>query len=222
MLAELPPIEQAAGELAFTDSGFALQGVRGRLLGGALTAAGGTQPRGAASRSWRAATPRWSRRAPSAARPSARASTLSGGFAYAVNVQAKDGLAAREPRIAAARRDSALPVPLAKSAVETLPLRVDIIPAAGGERDRIAIALGSACARRASPPQAATTRWRCNAPRSGFRPSATSRSACPSARGRWCTARCRRSTSSAGCRCWPAARTRRRRRGGAARRSRWK
>src|SRR5687767_4054050 len=42
---ELPPIEQAAGRLAFTDAGFTLQEVRGRLLGGGLPAVGGTHPR---------------------------------------------------------------------------------------------------------------------------------------------------------------------------------
>ncbi|MGH8724964.1 MAG: YhdP family protein, partial [Burkholderiales bacterium] len=38
--------------------------------------------------------------------------------------------------------ESRLPAPLAKSAAEPLPLRVDVIPSARGERDRIAIALG--------------------------------------------------------------------------------
>ena len=39
--------------------------------------------------------------------------------------------------------ESTLPPPLAKSAAETLPLRIEVNPAAGGERDRISVTLGA-------------------------------------------------------------------------------
>ena len=142
VIAELPPIEQAAGRVAFTDSGITLHGVRGRLLGGALTATGGTQPRGGVEIMVRGdATVEQARTIAPLDHPLGK--HVSGGFAYAVSVEAKDGLARVSLESPLRGVTSALPVPLAKSAVETLPLRVDIVPVAGGERDRIAISLGS-------------------------------------------------------------------------------
>ena len=142
VLDELPPIDQVAGHLTFTDDGFTLQGVRGRLLGGALTLSGGTNPRRGVEIVARGdATVEQARTVPPLDHPLTK--HLSGGFAYVVNVQAKDGLARVSLESPLRGVESALPVPLAKSAVETLPVRVDFIPTASGERDRIVIALGT-------------------------------------------------------------------------------
>ena len=139
---ELPPIEQAAGRLAFTDAGFTLHGVEGRLLGGALTAVGGTHPRRGVEVTVRGdATVEQARAVPRLDHPLGK--QLSGGFAYSATVQAKDGLARVTLESPLRGVTSALPAPLAKNAAETLPLRAELIPAAGGERDRIAISLGS-------------------------------------------------------------------------------
>src|SRR5688572_26002643 len=139
---ELPPIEQATGRLAFTDAGFTLQDVHGRLLGGALSATGGTHPRRGVEVTVRGdATVEQVRSVPPLDHPLGK--HLSGGFAYSATVQAKDGLARVTLESPLRGVTSALPAPLAKDAAETLPLRVDLIPAAGGERDRIAISLGS-------------------------------------------------------------------------------
>jgi len=141
VLDELPPIDQAGGRLTFTDDGFTLQGVRGRLLGGALTVSGGTHPRRGVEIVARGdATVEQARTVPPLDHPLAK--HLSGAFAYVVNVQAKDGLARVSLESPLRGVESALPVPLAKRAVETLPVRVDFIPTASGERDRIVIALG--------------------------------------------------------------------------------
>ena len=139
---ELPPIEQAAGRLVFTDSGFTLQDVHGRLLGGALTAVGGTHPRRGVEVTVRGdATVEQARTVPPLDHPLGK--HLSGGFAYSATVQAKDGLARVALESPLRGVTSALPAPLAKNAAETLPLRAELIPVAGGERDRIAISLGS-------------------------------------------------------------------------------
>ena len=87
--------------------------------------------------------PWWSRHARWRRSTIRSASSSRAGSRYTVSVQAKDGLARVSLESPLRGVTSALPVPLAKSAAETLPLRVDIIPVAGGERDRIAISLGS-------------------------------------------------------------------------------
>jgi uncharacterized protein (TIGR02099 family) len=135
----LPPIEQAAGKLAFTESSFTVHDVRGRLLGGALTVAGGTQPgrgveivaRGeAAFEATRALFDHPLRK------------QVTGSFSYLVKVNAQDGLARVSFDSPLRGIESRLPAPLAKSAAEALPLRIEVTPAAGGERDRISVALG--------------------------------------------------------------------------------
>ena len=142
LIDELPPLEQAAGRVAFTDGGFTLQNVRGRLLGGNLTAAGGSQAKRGVEITVRGDATVDAARAVSPL-DHALMKHVSGAFAYAVNVQAKDGLARVSFESPLRGVESALPVPLTKIAAETLPLRVDFIALPGGERDRIAIALGS-------------------------------------------------------------------------------
>ncbi|HEU5178198.1 MAG TPA: YhdP family protein, partial [Burkholderiales bacterium] len=142
VLDELPPIDEAAGRLTFTDDGFTLQGVRGRLLGGSLTASGASHPRRGVEIVVRGdATVEQARTVPPLDHPLAK--HLSGAFAYVVNVQAKDGLARVSLESPLRGVESALPAPLAKKAIETLPLRAEFIPTASGERDRIVIALGT-------------------------------------------------------------------------------
>ena len=68
---------------------------------------------------------------------------LSGTFGYFVTVRAQDGAARVSFESPLRGVESTLPAPLAKSAAESLPLRVEVNPAAKGERDRVSIALGA-------------------------------------------------------------------------------
>jgi uncharacterized protein (TIGR02099 family) len=140
VLSWLPPIEQAAGKLAFSESSFTLHDVRGKLLGGAVAISGGTRAdrgleliaRGdAAFDATRALFDHPLRK------------HVSGSFAYVVAVNAKDGLTRVSFESPLRGIESALPAPLQKSTAESLPLRIEVNPLAGGERDRISVALGS-------------------------------------------------------------------------------
>jgi uncharacterized protein (TIGR02099 family) len=140
VLSWLPPIEQAAGRLAFSESSVTLQEVRGRLFGGAVAIAGATHPgrglevvaRGDASFD-----------ATRALFDHPLRKHVSGGFAYVVTVNAKDGLARVSFDSPLRGIESSLPAPLAKRAAESLPLHIEVTPLAGGERDRVSVALGS-------------------------------------------------------------------------------
>ncbi|MGH8726444.1 MAG: YhdP family protein, partial [Burkholderiales bacterium] len=135
----LPPVEAAAGRLAFSESGFTLKDVRGRVLGGALAVSGGSQPRRGVEVVARGEA---SVEAAGALIDNPLRKYLSGGFSYVVNVREQNGAVRIGFESPLRGVESRLPAPLAKSAAEPLPLRVDVIPSARGERDRIAIALG--------------------------------------------------------------------------------
>ena len=135
----LPPIEQAAGRFSVSDQGFTLHEASGRMLGGALRVAGGTRPgRGLELAARGEASVEQARTLYD--HPFAR--QLSGRFAYTVGVRAQDGLARVSFESPLVGVGSTLPAPLAKNPGEALPLRVDVIPSAGGERDRISAVLG--------------------------------------------------------------------------------
>jgi len=136
----LPPVEAASGKLAFTESSFTLHEVRGRLLGGTLAVSGGTRPgRGLELAARGAATVEATR----ALFDHPLRKHLSGGFDYVVTVRGQGGLARVSFESPLRGVESSLPAPFAKSAAEALPLRVEVVPAAGGERDRVTAALGS-------------------------------------------------------------------------------
>lgn len=133
----LPPIERAAGRVTFTESTLTVQEGRGQLFGGPVTMSGGSNPDtgiGIVARG-EAAVPEmrtlfdhpWGTR-------------LAGSTPYTATVSIKGGrtqISFESPLRGVA---SELPPPLAKSAADTLPLRVDIYPAEG--RDRISVAVG--------------------------------------------------------------------------------
>ncbi|HEV3007580.1 MAG TPA: YhdP family protein, partial [Burkholderiales bacterium] len=136
----LPPIESASGRLAFGESSFTLHDVRGRLLGGAVGISGGTRAgrgvevlaRGDASfEATRVLFDHPLRK------------YVSGTFGYFVTVRTQDGAARVTFESPLRGLESTLPVPLAKSAAESLPLRVEVNPSAKGERDRISFSLGA-------------------------------------------------------------------------------
>jgi uncharacterized protein (TIGR02099 family) len=136
----LPPIEAAAGRLAFTESSFTLHDVSGRLFGGPVGISGGTRTgrgieifaRGDASFD-----------ATQALFDHPLRKYLAGGFGYSVTVREQDGAARVTFESPLRGLESTLPAPLAKSAAEPLPLRVEVNPAAKGERDRVSVSLGA-------------------------------------------------------------------------------
>jgi len=136
---QLPPMERVGGRVSFTESGFALHDVRGRLFGGAVAVGGGSRPgagvevsaRGEATLAGLGALLEdpWRRH-------------VSGAFTYAATVSARDGVTRIGFESSLRGVASALPAPLDKLAGEALPLRVVLIPAEGGARDRISVSLG--------------------------------------------------------------------------------
>ena len=135
--ARLPPIERAAGRVDFSENTINVREVRGSMLGGLTTISGGTRADGEVVFDARG----------DATVPGLRAvfdhpwrRQLSGGAPYTATVT----LRGRETRIVFETGlggvASELPPPLAKSAGETAPLRVEIVPLEGG--DRISVAFG--------------------------------------------------------------------------------
>lgn len=135
--ARLPPIERAAGRVEFSENSIGVRDVKGSMLGGLTTIAGGTRADGQVVFTARgdATVPGlrgvfnhpWSRQ-------------LSGGAPYNATLAGRG----RDTRIVFESGlvgvASELPPPLGKSAAETVPLRVEIAPVEGG--DRLSVAFG--------------------------------------------------------------------------------
>jgi uncharacterized protein (TIGR02099 family) len=136
---ELPAIEHAAGRLSFTESALTLHEVRGRLFGGPLAIAGGTQKDGSLEVTARG------RATVEGARPFFD-HPLAGRFSGATDYSAQLTVAKGRPRfrLESSLRGvaSALPAPLAKAADAELELRLEVVPLEGGERQYAALALG--------------------------------------------------------------------------------
>jgi uncharacterized protein (TIGR02099 family) len=138
--ARLPPIERAAGTLAFTESSLQVRNAGGRFLGGPLRVIGGTQRGGGvvlgASGTFTVdglgtlVPERWRRH-------------LQGSSTYAGSVRLARGVAPQivlESNLAGVASD--LPPPLEKQADRIQLLRVAILHGEGGERGRVSVALG--------------------------------------------------------------------------------
>jgi uncharacterized protein (TIGR02099 family) len=136
----LPPIEQAAGRLAFTESSFTLHDVGGRLLGGPIAISGGTRT-GRGVEIFARGDAAFDATQPLFDHPLRK--YLSGTFGYSVTVREQDGAARVTFESPLRGLESTLPAPLAKGAADALPLRIEVNPTAKGERDRVSVALGS-------------------------------------------------------------------------------
>jgi uncharacterized protein (TIGR02099 family) len=139
----LPPVDAAAGRLAFTNGGFTLHNVRGRFLGGALSVAGGTRPGSGVEVVARGSNASFEATRAIAFLDHPVREYLSGTFAFAATVREHEGQARVSFESPLRGIESRLPAPLAKRAAEALPLRVEVTPSARGERDRIAVSFGS-------------------------------------------------------------------------------
>jgi uncharacterized protein (TIGR02099 family) len=136
---QLPPIERAAGKLAFTESTLSVQDVRGQLFGGSVAINGGTRADSSVEIVAKGdATVAGTR--PLFDHPWRR--YLSGTTTYVATLNAMKGRTQISVESGLQGVLSTLPPPLAKSAAESLPLRVDLVPEEGGARDRISVRIG--------------------------------------------------------------------------------
>jgi uncharacterized protein (TIGR02099 family) len=136
---QLPPVERAGGRIAFTESSVSVHDVRGRLFGGPVAIAGGSRPGGGIEVTAKGEA------TVAAMQPvfdHPWRQHLSGGAPYSASVTIADGRTRIGFESSLVGVASALPPPLAKGAAEAVPLKVDVLPADGGARDRISIALG--------------------------------------------------------------------------------
>jgi len=135
---DVPPLTQAQGSVAFTESTLALRDVRARAFGGPLTISGGTRRGSSVIEFVARGDGQPAELGALLDEPLRR--YLSGSAPYIATVTLRDGL----PRVSVESPlrgvASALPAPLAKTAVDVLPLRVDYVPSETG--DRISVALG--------------------------------------------------------------------------------
>jgi uncharacterized protein (TIGR02099 family) len=132
----IPPLERAAGKLAFTESGFSVPGVKARLAGGSVAISGGPQP-GAGIE----IVARGDARADALELDEPWRGRLSGTARYVAKVSLGEGRArftVDSPLVGVA---STLPAPLAKAAAASLPLHLEIAPGGDG-RERISLTLG--------------------------------------------------------------------------------
>ena len=135
----LPPIERARGKVSFTEAGFTLHDVKGRVFGGPVTLSGGTRRAGgveivAKGDATVAALQ------PLLDHPWRR--YLSGASSYTATVLVHDRRVDVTVRSGLRGISSELPPPLDKRAGDLLPLRVEVHPADARGEERIAARLG--------------------------------------------------------------------------------
>lgn len=134
-----PPLEHLVGSVRFSESALTLHAVKAQLLGSPIAISGGSKPgqgvalsaRGQASvASLRTVfdNPWWR--------------YLSGSTAYVANVSVRAGGTQASFESSLAGVASTLPAPLAKTAGEAVPLKIEFLPGQDDLRDRISITLG--------------------------------------------------------------------------------
>jgi uncharacterized protein (TIGR02099 family) len=122
---QLPPIEAAAGKVAFTESTLSVRGVQGRLFGGPVAVSGTTQGDGTVQVVARGEATLAGMRA-LFDHPWRR--FFAGQAAYVATVNIAKGRQQVVLQSSLQGVTSALPAPLAKSAGEALPLQVELAP----------------------------------------------------------------------------------------------
>ena len=135
----LPPIEQAAGRVRFTESSLKLSDARGRLLGGPVSFGGGSAPGKGVQIDARGSAD-VARLAPLFGSP--WNDRVSGTLGYDARVTAGDGHAQLSVESQLLGVASALPAPLDKAASEALPLHAEITTSDADTRESISVALG--------------------------------------------------------------------------------
>jgi uncharacterized protein (TIGR02099 family) len=134
----LPPLDEARGKIAFTESSLSVPQVRARIFGGAVAVSGGTRRNGALEFLARGD-----------AQPAALGAIvdhplrkfLSGAAPYAVSVSFREGGLQRVLVDSSLKGvTSKLPPPFEKAAADTLPLHVEFLPS--GDTERVSVTLG--------------------------------------------------------------------------------
>jgi uncharacterized protein (TIGR02099 family) len=136
---QLPAIARASGRFGFTESGFRVHEVKGRLFGAPLEISGGSRPGGsieivANGRNVNVAN------LPMLERP--WRDQLGGAASYVATLSVREGSTRLKLESNLRGVASALPPPLDKTAGEALPLRLEVTPGDGDARDRISLTLG--------------------------------------------------------------------------------
>lgn len=132
----IPPLERAAGKVAFTDAGFSVPGVKARLAGGGVAISGGPQAGAGVE-----IVARGDAHAGALGLDEPWRGALSGAARYVAKVSLSEGRARftiDSPLVGVA---STLPPPFAKAAAAALPLHLEIAPGGDG-RERISLTLG--------------------------------------------------------------------------------
>jgi uncharacterized protein (TIGR02099 family) len=137
--AKLPPIERATGRLSFTDSGFTVHEVTGRVFGGPITVGGGTR-RDKAIEITAKGDAQVGALGPLLDHPWRR--HLAGAAAYTAAIIVRDGRFRVNVDSPLRGVASDLPPPFAKRAPDTLRLHVEYLPFESGARDSITVTLG--------------------------------------------------------------------------------
>lgn len=184
LLPDLPVLYRTNGKVEFNEHGFTLNGVRGQFLGDALTISGGTQKDGSSQMRLEGAINvdmlRKQYPEPSLQRLLAR---LSGTTRYNATVLVRQHQPEVVVESSLAGLGVDLPVPLRKSAQESLPLRFELLPLASAdpliEREELKLALGSNIASRYVRERVAATgaAWRVTSGGIGWNQPAPSPSA---------------------------------------------
>jgi uncharacterized protein (TIGR02099 family) len=135
----LPPVESVKGKVAFGETGLRQLDVHGTLLGGPVVIAGRSTAQGG---------PRVVARGAAKAGEFGRLlahpwlAYLRGGAAYEAVVDTARGVPTLTLSSDLKGLESTLPAPLAKRAEDSLPLRVRVLPGAGGAQQRVSVSLG--------------------------------------------------------------------------------
>ena len=135
----LPPIERARGRVSFTEAGFTLHDVTGRVFGGPVALSGGTRRAGGVEIVAKGDATVAALR-PLLDHPWRR--HLAGAASYTASVLVRERRVDITVRSTLRGISSELPPPLDKRAADALPLRVEVHPADADGDERIAARLG--------------------------------------------------------------------------------
>lgn len=136
----VPPLTQAQGSVAFTESTLALREMRARAFGGPVAISGGTRRAGGVIEFIARGEAQPAELGALLDEPVRR--YLSGSAPYIASVTLRDGLQRVSVESPLRGVTSALPPPFAKAAADALPLRVEYVSSDAGAHDRLALWLG--------------------------------------------------------------------------------
>jgi uncharacterized protein (TIGR02099 family) len=142
--ANLPPVERAQGKVSFSEKGFALEDLKGRVFGGPLSVSGGTRA-GRGTEIVAKGEARVAGLKPIFSHPWER--YLNGALSYTTTITVQERRGVRVVAESNLRGvSSVLPPPFAKRASETLPLRIYVHPEDARGHERISVKIGKLAA----------------------------------------------------------------------------